>query len=81
MESQKEKDNMIKMTFTITEEKDGAIRFRGRGENVGKPTAKEMEFTENLMKVVNDVTGPGNFFKTEDKVPLTIIKWKEKDEH
>jgi len=72
---------MIKITFTVEEEKIGAIRFRGLGENIGKPTRKEIEFTEDLMRTINKVTGPRGFVKIEDNIPLTIIKWKEKNEH
>lgn len=72
---------MIKIIFTVTEEEDGAIRFRGLGENVGKPTPKEVEFTENLMTQVNVITGPGGFAKTKDIIPMTLIKWRDKDEH
>lgn len=73
---------MIKLIFIVKEEKDGAVRFKGFGENVGKPTRKEIEFTEDLMSTINKVTGPGDFVKTEDKIPLTFIKWRDKkDEH
>lgn len=71
---------MIKLTFTIVEEKDGAIRFKGLGENIGDPTIREVSFAEDVMTTLNKVTGPGDFVKTEDKVPLTIIKWIKKNE-
>jgi hypothetical protein len=72
---------MIKLIFTVTEEEDGAIRFKGHGDNVGTPTHKEVEFTRDLLETVNKVTGPGDFVKIEDKIPMTIITWRDKDEH
>lgn len=70
---------MIKVTFTIIEEKGGAIRFRGLGQNIGTPTNKEVSFTKDLMMMINKVTGPGDFVKTQDKIPMTIITWVDKD--
>lgn len=70
---------MIRMVFTIEEQKDGMIRFRGGGEDVGgSPTKKEVSFAEDIMKLINKE--PAKFIKTHEVVPLTIIKWKKKNE-
>jgi hypothetical protein len=71
---------MIQIVITIEEQHDG-IRVKGRGEDVGgSPTPLEVEFTEDLMKQINTVTG--SFTKERTFVPLTIIKTvKKQNEH